>query len=54
MFHQISIAYETLTDPQRKLEYDNIYKAKIESKKRFEKLDAKRRVMKEGKISGLT
>ncbi|CAG8631688.1 7130_t:CDS:2 [Funneliformis mosseae] len=47
LFHQISIAYETLTDPRKKLEYDNIYKAKIESKKRFEKLDAKRKVMKE-------
>ncbi|RIA99586.1 DnaJ domain-containing protein [Glomus cerebriforme] len=47
IFHQISVAYETLTDPQKKLQYDNIYKAKIESKKRFEKLDTKRKAMKE-------
>uniref|UniRef100_U9TIC9 J domain-containing protein n=1 Tax=Rhizophagus irregularis (strain DAOM 181602 / DAOM 197198 / MUCL 43194) TaxID=747089 RepID=U9TIC9_RHIID len=47
-FHQISAAYKTLTDPQKKLEYDKIHKAKIESKKRFEKLDAKRKALKEG------
>ncbi|CAB5380938.1 unnamed protein product [Rhizophagus irregularis] len=46
-FHQISAAYKTLTDPQKKLEYDKIHKAKIESKKRFEKLDAKRKALKE-------
>ncbi|GES77009.1 DnaJ homolog subfamily C member 17 [Rhizophagus clarus] len=46
-FHLISDAYKTLTDPQKKLEYDKIYKAKIESKKRFEKLDAKRKALKE-------
>ncbi|RIB27906.1 DnaJ domain-containing protein [Gigaspora rosea] len=47
-FHKISKAYQTLTDPQKKLEYDNTYKARIAAKKRTEAFDAKRRLMKEG------
>ncbi|CAG8689820.1 3427_t:CDS:2 [Cetraspora pellucida] len=47
IFHKISKAYQTLTDPQKKLEYDNTYKARIAAKKRTEALDTKRRLMKE-------
>ncbi|CAG8761242.1 22260_t:CDS:2, partial [Racocetra persica] len=47
IFHKISKAYQTLTDPQKKLEFDNTYKARIAVKKRTEALDSKRRLMKE-------
>ncbi|CAG8635159.1 11759_t:CDS:2, partial [Acaulospora colombiana] len=46
-FHQISKAYETLSDPVKKLNYDNTYKARIAVKKRHDALSAKRKAMKE-------
>ncbi|CAG8467728.1 1683_t:CDS:2 [Dentiscutata erythropus] len=46
-FHKLSKAYQTLTDPLKKLDYDNTYKARIAAKKKTEALDQKRRLMKE-------
>ncbi|CAG8485087.1 8305_t:CDS:2 [Ambispora leptoticha] len=47
IFHQVSKAFEFLSDPTKKLEYDNARKARVAAKKRYEALDAKRKVMKE-------
>ncbi|CAG8756370.1 963_t:CDS:2, partial [Acaulospora morrowiae] len=46
-FHQLSKAYETLSDPIKKLNYDNTHKARLAVKKRYEALNAKRKAMKE-------
>ncbi|CAG8505606.1 3882_t:CDS:2 [Ambispora gerdemannii] len=47
IFHQVSKVFELLSDPIKKLEYDNARKARVAAKKRYEALDAKRKVMKE-------
>jgi len=41
-------AYEVLSDPKKRREYDEKLKAKLHQKERIEKFDAKRRQMKEG------
>ncbi|CAG8571571.1 1426_t:CDS:2 [Paraglomus occultum] len=46
VFHQISKAYEILTNPQKRLVYDNARKARSALKVRHEALDAKRKAMK--------
>ncbi|CAJ0832421.1 1024_t:CDS:10 [Entrophospora sp. SA101] len=46
-FHTITKAYNILTDPKQKLEYDLKFKARIATKKRFESLDGKRKAMRE-------
>ncbi|KAL1915780.1 uncharacterized protein VTP21DRAFT_6539 [Calcarisporiella thermophila] len=46
IFHQLTKAYETLTDAQKKLEYDNVLKARAARKQKTQKLDIKRRQMK--------
>lgn len=48
MFIKLSKAYQILIDPKKKAEYDNVYKARIEKKKRLEQMDSKRRKLKEG------
>ncbi|KAG9296935.1 hypothetical protein G9A89_006890 [Geosiphon pyriformis] len=47
IFHQVSKAFELLSDPIKKREYDNLRKARIANKERYNALDAKRKVMKE-------
>jgi curved DNA-binding protein CbpA len=46
-FHAITKAYNLLTNPKQKLEYDLKFKARIATRKRFDKLDVKRKAMKE-------
>ncbi|KAK9696286.1 hypothetical protein K7432_012557 [Basidiobolus ranarum] len=46
-FHELSVAYELLTNAQKKLEYDNKLKAKIANKKKHQALGTQRRKYKE-------
>ncbi|ORX45047.1 DnaJ-domain-containing protein [Piromyces finnis] len=47
IFLKLTKAYETLSDPKKKREYDEKIKAKLHQKERIEKFDSKRRQMKE-------
>ena len=48
IFLKLTKAYEVLSDPKKKREYDEKLKAKLHQKERIQKFDAKRRQMKEG------
>ncbi|KAJ3179714.1 DnaJ (Hsp40), sub C, member 17 [Gaertneriomyces sp. JEL0708] len=43
MFHLLSLATETLTDPTKRSAYDALYKARIAQKARMDKMDSLRR-----------
>jgi len=47
IFLKLTKAYEVLSDPKKRREYDEKIKAKLHQKERIEKFDAKRRQMKE-------
>ncbi|CAO3612077.1 unnamed protein product [Cunninghamella echinulata] len=43
LFHKLTQGYETLLDPKRRATYDNIYRARLEQKKKKQEMDSKRR-----------
>ncbi|ORX82642.1 DnaJ-domain-containing protein [Anaeromyces robustus] len=47
IFLELTKAYDVLSDPKKRREYDEKLKAKLQQKARIEKFDAKRRQMKE-------
>lgn len=48
LFHELSKAYELLSDPTARAAYDGLQRAKLERRKRHEQLDSKRRKLKDG------
>jgi len=54
LFLKLSKAYQTLSDPKKRAEFDLVQKARLEKKKRMEQMDTKRRKLKEGLCSPLS
>ncbi|RUS30199.1 hypothetical protein BC938DRAFT_479735 [Jimgerdemannia flammicorona] len=55
LFHALSQAHDVLSDPQAKLAYDDLVKARVAKKNKYAAMDAKRKAMKDdgrGKIAG--
>lgn len=48
LFLKLSKAYQVLTDPKKKADYDKNQKARLEKLKKLEQMDAKRRKLREG------
>lgn len=48
LFHALFQAYDVLSDPQAKLAYDELLKARLAKKKKNEAMDSRRRAMKDG------
>jgi curved DNA-binding protein CbpA len=50
LFHELSVAYEVLSDASKRAAYDGLVRARLERLKRHEQLDSKRRKLKDGTV----